>query len=298
MNAAGQAVATPPGATARPTGSIGTPRPQPAPPPAPKWQPPPAPPKAAEPETVFDEQQGKKKKKPAAASSGLLDQLNLGDISRDKLILGGLAVALLFAGGYALSHRSSSSQAAAASGSSASDQDARIMADVQAALQTSEPLQRESIAVSVENGTVTLTGQVAQGYEKEIAQTLTSQVPGVTGVKNRLEVPLKQEYHAPVWRSGGAEVGSGGSTKYTPPRQPSVQWALPSPQQPGVQTMRIDQLLSNANFNLQQRNYRRALAQFQQVQAMDPSNAAAADGIRRVHKAMAEASADSFRKPQ
>lgn len=175
------------------------------------------------------------------------------------------------------------------------------MADVQAALQTSEPLQRESIAVSVENGMVTLTGQVAQGYEKEIAQTLTSQVPGVTGVKNRLEVALKQDYHAPVWRSQGSDsssLTSGTGGKYTPPRQPSVQGALPAPGQQGVQAIRVDQLLSTANFNLQQRNYRRALAQFQQVQAMDPGNAAAADGIRRVHKAMAEASADAFRNPQ
>lgn len=89
--------------------------------------------------------------------------------------------------------------AASAQTSTAAKNDSAIKSRVEARLNNVEALKDEHITVSVDNGVVTLKGDVKTAADKERAAEL-AKVPGVTTVENKLEVE-------------GAEKGVASKTK-------------------------------------------------------------------------------------
>jgi hyperosmotically inducible periplasmic protein len=91
--------------------------------------------------------------------------------------------------------------AASAQTSTAAKNDSAIKSRVEARLNTVDSLKDEHINVSVDNGIVTLKGDVKTAADRERAAEL-AKVPGVTTVENKLEVE-------------GAEKGVAAKTKDT-----------------------------------------------------------------------------------
>ena len=77
--------------------------------------------------------------------------------------------------------------AASAQTSTAAKNDSAIKSRIEARLNGVESLKAEHINVSVDNGVVTLKGDVATAADRERAAEL-AKVPGVTSVENKLEV--------------------------------------------------------------------------------------------------------------
>ena len=73
--------------------------------------------------------------------------------------------------------------------------DERIADDVHLMLTDDPDIDAFDIEVKVENGEVTLTGQVRSRWEKRAAEDLVAQCSGVADVHNRLKVQPYEEMH-------------------------------------------------------------------------------------------------------
>lgn len=68
-----------------------------------------------------------------------------------------------------------------------------IREDVEMRLRTNDSLDRKEVAISVERGTVAMTGRVASLAEKQLAEIAAAGVPGVAEVENQLTVGLESD---------------------------------------------------------------------------------------------------------
>jgi hypothetical protein len=76
---------------------------------------------------------------------------------------------------------------------SASPADGDLQDGIERMLSTARATKEENIAVDVDEGTVTLSGEVADPATRQIAEALAESHPGVSGVRNEIEVTPRTE---------------------------------------------------------------------------------------------------------
>ena len=102
--------------------------------------------------------------------------------------------------------------------------DGQIEMDVVHALDASQPLKDDLITAATIQSEVTLAGTVATDASKKLAESIVSQVPGVTKVHNNLKVgdpqQAQEQMNLPSMDESGAGQGQGGQ-QYPQQGQPA-----------------------------------------------------------------------------
>lgn len=220
--------------------------------------------------TVFDESRLRRGRPVAAAS----------DFDWKKLAVAGGAILVLLVALAAVRHIVASRNAAAVQ---TSQDDSRILQDVNDALAQSEPLKRSDVHVEVKNGVVKLTGTVDKPYASEIAGNLAGEVQGVRSVSNQIQVVERREQHEEVWRS--QQHKNSPDTADPPPNNPRT---APNPT-PSLGSSHgnhaaAEQYVSQGYKQMAMRDFQGAAQSFQRALQLDPGNQAAQNGLQRARK--------------
>ena len=178
-------------------------------------------------------------------------------------------------------------------------EDARIYDGVKEMLSqaTSDSLRAQPPLVAVDKGVVTLSGRVASREDQMLAYQLAGTVDGVNQVNNEMKIG------APLPGGNRTSYPTGTQTTLTP-RNNNTQIQNPnvilSPEEAGSVSLgdaarqrarqlpstqqQIEQHLRQGHAAMQSQDYDGAIAQFQQVLQLDPTNPAATLGLRRAQR--------------
>jgi len=153
--------------------------------------------------------------------------------------------------------------------------DAAILGEVRRTLASSDSTRNAAFDAKVENGVVTLTGKTLRQNEADMAGALTAGVAGVKHVKNDIEV------EKPLQAVRESEPPAVKAPKETPTRRPPAEEADAG----GNKKRRARDLARTGQSQVDGGDYGAAVDTFQQALALDPSNAAAQQGLRKAQKA-------------
>jgi len=146
--------------------------------------------------------------------------------------------------------------------------DSDIQKDIEKTFAASDPYAHEKIAVTVKNGEATLTGVVHEQWKHEGAAEVAAAVPGVTSVKNLLQVREVRETAAAPWTEGAETTAAPGET--------------PKPTRMVTQTPedRARALIDAGQAQLARKNYDEAIKDFQAALEIEPGNYEAQSGLQ------------------
>ena len=153
--------------------------------------------------------------------------------------------------------------------------DGAILDEVRRTLASSDSTRNASFDVKVENGVVTLTGKTNKQNEADMAGALTAGVAGVKQVKNDIEVekPLQ------------AVKESEPVAEDRPRDTAAARKALAEEAGSAAKKRKARDLAKQGQAEVDGGDYGAAVETFQQALALDPSNAAAQQGLSKAQKA-------------
>jgi len=140
--------------------------------------------------------------------------------------------------------------------------DQELQKNVRSTLAASDVFEHEKITVGVHDGVVILTGTVHEGWKQLGAGNLAAGVPGVTEVKNLIQVREELDQTKAPWPQA--------SEAPKPPRRQVV----PSPEE------RAQSLVNDGNWQLRHGHRDAAIKDFQAAMALDSHNYEAQSGLQ------------------
>jgi hypothetical protein len=148
--------------------------------------------------------------------------------------------------------------------------DEDLKKEVQSKLLSSAIFEKEKVSVLVQNGVVMLAGTVGEDWKRMTAANIASSVPGVSDVKNGIQVRETVQAPKPVWKTGD--------------EAPEVTAAKRPPRVITDPSEKARELVAQGNYYVSHRDYDSAVRAFQSALELDASNYEARSGLQEAQR--------------